>query len=263
MRLTVASGMPKRRAGGRKAAGLHRGDEQRHGFEAIHGSSGNWKDRLQICHLHPKDGRSIRLRMPEVRPRGGFHERPHLHQRRRLHADGQGDPDAQGLARRLCPRRGARRLARRASRPTSPPSSRRRPASSSSTANGEGQPYIQHRGGPAGFLKVLDEKTIGFADFSGNRQFITQGNLADNTQGLPVPDRLCASAAHQDLGHGARRRGRCRADGEADAGGLQGAPRAGHPVHRLGLGCQLPAAYSAAFRGRRRGGGTCRTRQAD
>ena len=48
------------------------------------------------------------------------------------------------------------------------------------TANGEGQPYIQHRGGPAGFLKVLDEHTIGFADFSGNRQFITQGNLEDN-----------------------------------------------------------------------------------
>ncbi|MBZ9774441.1 pyridoxamine 5'-phosphate oxidase family protein [Mesorhizobium sp. CO1-1-8] len=49
-----------------------------------------------------------------------------------------------------------------------------------STANSEGQPYVQHRGGPAGFLKVLDEHTIGFADFSGNRQFITQGNLADN-----------------------------------------------------------------------------------
>jgi predicted pyridoxine 5'-phosphate oxidase superfamily flavin-nucleotide-binding protein len=49
-----------------------------------------------------------------------------------------------------------------------------------STANGEGQPYIQHRGGPAGFLKVLDERTIGFTDFSGNRQFITQGNLDDN-----------------------------------------------------------------------------------
>jgi hypothetical protein len=48
------------------------------------------------------------------------------------------------------------------------------------TANGEGQPYIQHRGGPAGFLKVLDDKTIGFADFIGNRQYITQGNLADN-----------------------------------------------------------------------------------
>ena len=50
------------------------------------------------------------------------------------------------------------------------------------TANAEGQPYIQHRGGPAGFLKVLDEHTIGFADFSGNRQFITQGNLQDNDQ---------------------------------------------------------------------------------
>ncbi|TPL87343.1 pyridoxamine 5'-phosphate oxidase family protein [Mesorhizobium sp. B2-3-12] len=49
-----------------------------------------------------------------------------------------------------------------------------------STANGDGQPYIQHRGGPAGFLRVLDEKTIGFADFLGNKQFITQGNLADN-----------------------------------------------------------------------------------
>ncbi|TPJ68120.1 pyridoxamine 5'-phosphate oxidase family protein [Mesorhizobium sp. B2-7-1] len=50
------------------------------------------------------------------------------------------------------------------------------------TANAEGQPYIQHRGGPAGFLKVLDEHVIGFADFSGNRQFITQGNLEDNDQ---------------------------------------------------------------------------------
>jgi predicted pyridoxine 5'-phosphate oxidase superfamily flavin-nucleotide-binding protein len=48
------------------------------------------------------------------------------------------------------------------------------------TANGDGQPYIQHRGGPAGFLHVLDEHTIAFADFSGNRQFVTTGNLADN-----------------------------------------------------------------------------------
>jgi predicted pyridoxine 5'-phosphate oxidase superfamily flavin-nucleotide-binding protein len=48
------------------------------------------------------------------------------------------------------------------------------------TANGQGQPYIQHRGGPAGFLKVLDEHTIGLADFAGNRQYITQGNLEEN-----------------------------------------------------------------------------------
>src|ERR1700752_914423 len=48
------------------------------------------------------------------------------------------------------------------------------------TASSDGQPYIQHRGGPPGFLKVLDDRTIAFADFAGNRQYITQGNLADN-----------------------------------------------------------------------------------
>jgi len=48
------------------------------------------------------------------------------------------------------------------------------------TANAAGQPYIQHRGGPPGFLRVRDEQTIAFADLRGNRQFITQGNLAEN-----------------------------------------------------------------------------------
>ena len=48
------------------------------------------------------------------------------------------------------------------------------------TANAVGQPYIQHRGGPPGFLRVLDDKTIAFADFTGNRQFISVGNLAEN-----------------------------------------------------------------------------------
>ena len=48
------------------------------------------------------------------------------------------------------------------------------------TANADGQPYIQHRGGPAGFLRVLDDKTIAFVDYVGNRQYITTGNLADN-----------------------------------------------------------------------------------
>src|SRR5277367_5405762 len=50
------------------------------------------------------------------------------------------------------------------------------------TANAEGQPYIQHRGGPAGFLRVLDNQTLGFADFSGNRQYITLGNLTENSK---------------------------------------------------------------------------------
>jgi predicted pyridoxine 5'-phosphate oxidase superfamily flavin-nucleotide-binding protein len=48
------------------------------------------------------------------------------------------------------------------------------------TASADGQPYIQHRGGPKGFIKVLDKNTIAFADYSGNRQFITQGNLSEN-----------------------------------------------------------------------------------
>jgi len=48
------------------------------------------------------------------------------------------------------------------------------------TANLDGQPYIQHRGGPPGFLQILDGKTIGLVDFAGNRQYITLGNLADN-----------------------------------------------------------------------------------
>lgn len=48
------------------------------------------------------------------------------------------------------------------------------------TANAQGHPYIQHRGGPVGFLRVLDNQTIGFADFAGNRQYITQGNLEEN-----------------------------------------------------------------------------------
>ena len=50
------------------------------------------------------------------------------------------------------------------------------------TVNAAGQPYIQHRGGPPGFLRVVDDKTIGFVDFAGNRQFITAGNLVDNPQ---------------------------------------------------------------------------------
>lgn len=48
------------------------------------------------------------------------------------------------------------------------------------TVNAEGQPYIQHRGGPPGFLRVLDDHTLAFVDFTGNRQFISTGNLSEN-----------------------------------------------------------------------------------
>jgi len=48
------------------------------------------------------------------------------------------------------------------------------------TASADGAPYIQHRGGPKGFIKVIDEHTLGFADYRGNRQYITLGNLSEN-----------------------------------------------------------------------------------
>jgi uncharacterized protein len=57
------------------------------------------------------------------------------------------------------------------------------------TANKAGQPYIQHRGGPKGFIRVLDEKTLGFVDYAGNRQYISTGNLVENDQAfLFLPD---------------------------------------------------------------------------
>jgi uncharacterized protein len=48
------------------------------------------------------------------------------------------------------------------------------------TASRDGWPHVQHRGGPAGFLKVLDDRTLAFADYAGNRQYITVGNLGEN-----------------------------------------------------------------------------------
>lgn len=48
------------------------------------------------------------------------------------------------------------------------------------TVNGDGWPYVQHRGGPAGFLKVLNPTTLAFADYKGNRQLLSTGNLSDN-----------------------------------------------------------------------------------
>jgi predicted pyridoxine 5'-phosphate oxidase superfamily flavin-nucleotide-binding protein len=52
------------------------------------------------------------------------------------------------------------------------------------TANAEGQPYMQHRGGPPGFLRALDASTLAFADYRGNRQYITLGNLAENDRAM-------------------------------------------------------------------------------
>jgi predicted pyridoxine 5'-phosphate oxidase superfamily flavin-nucleotide-binding protein len=52
------------------------------------------------------------------------------------------------------------------------------------SASADGQPYVQHRGGPKGFIRALDDATLGFVDFAGNRQYVTTGNLLEN-------DRVC------------------------------------------------------------------------
>ena len=121
------------------------------------------------------------------------------------------------------------------------------------TASGDGQPYIQHRGGPAGFLHVLDDKTIAFADFSGNRQYISTGNLADNPK------------AHLFLIDYANRQ-RIKIWGEArivedDAELMRRLMPEGYKARPeqvllftvIGLGFQLSAAHPAALRRGRRG----------
>jgi predicted pyridoxine 5'-phosphate oxidase superfamily flavin-nucleotide-binding protein len=50
------------------------------------------------------------------------------------------------------------------------------------TASATGRPYVQHRGGPKGFIRILDDHTLGWADFRGNQQYISTGNLAENDQ---------------------------------------------------------------------------------
>ena len=64
------------------------------------------------------------------------------------------------------------------------------------TASADGAPYVQHRGGPKGFIKVIDEKTLGFADYRGNRQYITLANLAGERPRFSVLIRSGTAPAH-------------------------------------------------------------------
>jgi predicted pyridoxine 5'-phosphate oxidase superfamily flavin-nucleotide-binding protein len=89
------------------------------------------------------------------------------------------------------------------------------------TASADGQPYVQHRGGPPGFLRVLDDRTIGFADFTGNRQYISTGNLGEN-------DRVCLIAV--DYAH--RRRVKLWGRARVVTGDAELLPRLAVPGYR-------------------------------
>ena len=125
------------------------------------------------------------------------------------------------------------------------------------TANAEGQPYAQHRGGPRGFIRVVGQRTLGFADFKGNRQYVTTGNLSENDK---------AFLFLMDYAH--RRRvkiwGRARVSEDPEVidalmpEGYRAAPGTGDSVRRRGLGRQLPAAHPAEDR---RGGRRPRARK--
>ncbi len=124
------------------------------------------------------------------------------------------------------------------------------------TVSETGWPYVQHRGGPAGFVKVLDPTTLGFADFRGNRQYVSIGNLeTDNRVSLFFMD------------YPNRRRlkllGRTRVIGEADQDRLgqlvvpdyRAAVERGHRHRCRGVRLELPAAHHAQIHRRRRGRG--------
>ena len=116
------------------------------------------------------------------------------------------------------------------------------------TASAAGQPYIQHRGGPPGFLRVLDETTLGFVDFVGNKQFITLGNLAENDQAQLFLIDYATRRRIKIWGRAEVVEGDEKVTGGADAVWLSRETVAGHPVQGFGLGRQLPAAYSVQDR---------------
>ncbi len=141
------------------------------------------------------------------------------------------------------------------------------------TVSETGWPYIQHRGGPRGFLKVLSPTQLAFADFSGNRQFVSVGHprrsRVTHRDGLSQP---AAAQAHGAASIRSDRRRGCRACVRGGIAGLPCAHRACRSDRHRSDGLELPAAHRAqihpcGYRGRRRalarshpatrGGGRC------
>ena len=104
------------------------------------------------------------------------------------------------------------------------------------TASADGQPYIQHRGGPRGFVKILDSRfplPQLSPDYGGSQQCITKAISPAESKAHLFLMGLCASPPGQDLGRSPRDRGRPGLAGIADAAGLQGAAGTGDPVHGI------------------------------
>jgi uncharacterized protein len=118
------------------------------------------------------------------------------------------------------------------------------------TVSETGWPYVQFRGGPRSFLRVLDEQTLGFADFRGNRQYITLGNLRTNDRvalflmDYPSRTRLKILGRAESGGHGAPRAAGC-----AGLPSHRGASRVDSPGW---LRLELPTAHQVSLRGLRR-----------
>ena len=115
------------------------------------------------------------------------------------------------------------------------------------TVSETGWPYVQHRGGPLGFLKVLDEKTLGFADFRGNLQYISVGNVAADDRAALILVDYPNQARLKILAHVEMRN--IDADSELPrlASPLQGQARAGVFTAPRDVRLELPATHHAAL----------------
>ena len=125
------------------------------------------------------------------------------------------------------------------------------------TVSESGWPYVQHRGGPVGFLRVIDDRTLAFADFRGNRQYISLGNLAADDRAALI---LIDYPNRRRLKIFARIEPKVLADdpdarGEARPAGLPGITRARAARPARGVRLELPAAYHAALHRGRTGRG--------
>ena len=127
-----------------------------------------------------------------------------------------------------------------------------------STTNAAGQPYAQHRGGPKGFIKVIDDRTLAFADYRGNRQYITLGNLAENPRAFLLLIDYATGRRIKLWGHARVVEDDPELTGRLMPAGYEAKPEQVHRLLDRRLGRELSAAHPAEARRRGRGEGARR-----